>query len=795
MKLYWLTAITLILFICSGPAAADESIRESLAPLIDVSCSDCHDAATETGVNLEELGSDLSDRLTFQAWVAVYDQVSTGKMPPESAPQPEADQVEKLLGVLREKLIDENRRQQVQIGRVPARRLTKRELAYTLKDLLLIDRDVTDAIPAEVRAESFDTVGVNQRMSAVHMEGYLDATNQALELATRLGRNPFRTRILDFAHSPFLNDFHDKPLELGGSVSRRTDQGVALFRDVDYLLTSTAAAVFMVTPGTYKIETRAAAYQTTKPITLKIIRKGSGGATELLLVHDLLPGIEAELSVEAFLERGDSFYTTFEMEAEPFVGIASAGGVKNYKGPGIEIRSQTVSGPIHQSWPPSSTQKLLQGCEFQGPKKGPLKVVASQDWLEQRVHKFCQQAFRRPVSKEDIQDYLDLADQALQDDGDVVGGLHLAIKAILAAPQFLLFQNEPGELDPHALASRLSYFLWKSMPDDELIGLADRGELLDSAVLARQVDRMLADEKSLRFVEDFVGQWLRLDEVNATTPDEGLYPEFDELLNDSIPQETNRFVAHLIQENLSLTNLIDSDFTFVNRRLAQHYRLPDVEGQHFRKVDLPSDSVRGGVLTQAAILKTTANGTTTSPVMRGNFVITNLLGMPVPPPPPSVGSVEPDTRGKTTIREILAAHREMESCNKCHQHIDPPGFALESFDPIGGYRTRYRATGGGLLGFLTQQTYRQGPVVDASGVTSDGKPFQGIVEFKQQLMNNQDQFVRNLISQLVVYSTGGEIQFSDREEIDSILKDVTENGLRFRDMIHAVVQSQMFRHL
>jgi len=250
----------------------------------------------------------------------------------------------------------------------------------------------------------------------------------------------------------------------------------------------------------------------------------------------------------------------------------------------------------------------------------------------------------------------------------------------------------------------------------------------------------------------------------------------------------------LINRNLRVSNLINSDFTFVNRRLAEHYGIPGVSGQHFRKVSLSKDSPRGGVLTQAAILKTTANGTVTSPVIRGNFVLASLLGTPPSPPPPDIGSIEPDTRGKTTVREILAAHRNIETCAKCHCEIDPPGFALESFDPIGGFRTRYRAsTSSPALTFSNLPTYRQGPPVDAGGVTSGGKRFAGINEYKQHLLRRREQVARNFISQIVVYSTGGEIRFADREEIERILQRTSSDDYPVRDIIHLVVQSRLFR--
>jgi hypothetical protein len=234
----------------------------------------------------------------------------------------------------------------------------------------------------------------------------------------------------------------------------------------------------------------------------------------------------------------------------------------------------------------------------------------------------------------------------------------------------------------------------------------------------------------------------------------------------------------------------------LNRRLAEHYRIEGVTGQGFRRVELPADSARGGILTQAAILKTTANGTNTSPVMRGNFVLTNFLGTPPAPPPPDVGSIEPDTRGKTTIREVLEAHREIESCNQCHRLIDPPGFALESFNPIGGYRTNYRISRGEATsaGFTSKLPPKTGLPVDSSGVTVSGQSFADVREFKRILLQQREQVARNVVSQFVVFSTGGKIQFADREVIDSILDETRAAGFRMRDLVHAVVQSRLFRN-
>ena len=615
-------------------------------------------------MNLETLGHELSDGATFRQWEKVFDRVQAGEMPPESADRPDAEQLKLALTALRSDLHAASLARQQRAGRVPARRLTKLEFGYTLRDLLLIDSDVTRGIPDEVESGSFDTVGANQRLSAVHMESYLQAADDALRLALNLQRNPYRTGKNDYA---WLDAWHDKPLNLGGNVTRKLKfgAGIALFRDIDYL---TQFQFGVSTPGVHRLTAKVAAYQTSKPLTAKLIVKDPTGGARLVKSVDLEPGRPETLVVETFLSRGDTPYLTFDLEGkEPFAEIMAAGGSKNYRGRGLAILSQQVEGPLFDSWPPPSTQRLLTGLELVsvvGSDKGPFQVESADDMLGQVgtvVRNLAPRALRRNVAEEELQPLVDLARPAIEEGREFLDVVRIPLRSMLSSPQFLLFGGNAGELDDDALASRLSYFLWKSLPDDELFALAEAGRLSDPQVLAEQVDRMLADTRSQRFVRDFLGQWLRLDKVNATTPDAGLYPEFDELLAEAIPLEPELFFSELIRENLSLTNLIDSDFTFLNRRLATLYGIPDVKGQQFRRVELPADSPRGGVLTQAAILKTTANGTTTSPVMRGNFVLTNFLGTPPSPPPPDVGSVEPDTRGSTTIREILAAHREVET--------------------------------------------------------------------------------------------------------------------------------------
>ena len=632
------------------------------------------------------------------------------------------------------------------------------------------------------------------------MESYLQAADEAISDAINLGPNPYRSsETTDFS---YLQEWHEKPTNQGGGITRKLKfgKGFALFRDVDYL---NYFRFGIKTPGIHRISAKIAAYQSKTPLTAKFIVKEPSGGARLVKAIDLIPGKPVEVVFDTFLKPGDLPYLTFDMEGqEPFTGITMAGGVKNYKGRGLAVMSQNIEGPVFDSWPSKSTNQILGGLKLDsnGSPNGPFKVAKTDrsqiELVKEIITNIAPRAFRRPVSESAIENFVDLAKPAIDEGRGFDDVLRVPLRSMLSSPQFLLFDEEAGRLNDYAIANRLSYFLWKSMPDRELFELAAGGNLSKPGVLKLQVDRMLADEKSSRFVRDFLGQWLRLNKLNATSPDDGLYPEYDELLAAAIPQETELFFGELIKENLGLANLIDSDFTFLNRRLAKLYDIPGVAGQDFQKISLPDNSPRGGVLTHAAILKTTANGTTTSPVMRGNFVLSNFLGTPPSPPPADIGSIEPDTRGQTTIREILAAHRDMETCNQCHREIDPPGFAMESFDPIGGFRKHYRASGGesNFGGFNVKLPPKQGPAVDPSGITSDDESFSGIKEYKKLLLRKKQQVAENFISQLLMYSTGGEVEFADREEIKSILNRTSDSDFPVRDIVHEVVQSKIFNH-
>jgi len=334
------------------------------------------------------------------------------------------------------------------------------------------------------------------------------------------------------------------------------------------------------------------------------------------------------------------------------------------------------------------------------------------------------------------------------------------------------------------------------MPDDELLELAERGELSHPARLRDQVERMLRDPKSTALTKNFTSQWLGLRSIDATTPDRLLYPEYDDVLKVSMLKEAYLFFEEVLQHDLSLTNFVDSDFSMLNSRLAEHYGIPGVpDSLEFHKIVLPDDSHRGGVLTMGAVLKVTANDTTTSPVVRGAWVLDRILGTPPPKPTVDVEAVEPDIRGATTIRNQLAKHREHAQCAGCHALIDPPGFALENFDVTGGWREKYRSIGQGEPAVVAgrKMRYLHGPSVDAADVLLDGRHFANIDDYKQLLLSDKDQLARAMATKLLSYATGAVPTKADQPTIDAIVEQIKDKDYGLRSLIHEIVQSPVFQ--
>ena len=543
------------------------------------------------------------------------------------------------------------------------------------------------------------------------------------------------------------------------------------------------------------------------------------------------PSMESkEGEIVTWLDAHESI--VFDPVSVPWNGLRIgqvAGRAAKHVGPGVALDWFEIEGPLNPVWPPASHTRLfgqlpikpfVAGNGVVPPRREkvrsfggylpsmyfdltpaerePKLETAHSDHPVEDARKlladFLPHAFRRDVSASEIEPYLKLLQTRLDAKDCFEDAMRRVYVAVLTSPEFLFL---PKPSDDEALAARLAYWLWNGPPDDALLAAARDRTLRQPAILRTQVERLLADPRAERFTRDFARQWLELGRLDETNPDPLLYPEYRFLLGQGVAEETPAFLRELIMQDQPAHSLVKPGFAMLTQRLAEHYGISGVVGVETRKVTLPADSLRGGLLGQAAIHKLTANGTTTSPVKRGVWVSDRLLDAPAPPPPPGISAVDPDTRGATTIREQLTKHRTDPNCAACHAKIDAPGFALEAFDPVGGLRARYRSNGQGDLPSEKGRTdwkveYKLGPAVDASGELRDGRSFRTTAQFVELIAADDEKLARAFVAHLARYATGTEVTFADRAEIRRIVAQTKERGYGLRALIHALAQSPLF---
>lgn len=671
-------------------------VAASLARMLTKRCGDCHsDGESQGGFELSALTARLNDAATFAKWERVYDRVVSGEMPPAAAEPLTKTESTRFKTVLHRALHDAHAATK---GTV-LRRLNRIEYQNTMNDLFGVNLDLHAELPEDGRYHEFDNVGSSLGLSSVHLKRYMAAAGRFLDesIVTTLGPAESTTRIADYR----------KHKKMGRTFRQLDDGAVARFSG-GYLLDGQLQKAGARSRGWYRVTVNAYAYQSDVPMTFAVLAKtyASGGSTRPLGYFSVPPDKLAPVVFETFLEKN------YFLVVDPH-GIFDPDQYKRktidgYEGPGLALMDARLEGPINVEFPSRGHRLVFDGIQREeiAPRRPadrkrtwykPKFRISSDDEIRdarQSLVRVATAAFRRRASDEDVARYVGLF-QAERDGGaSFEESLRVAVTAIFCSPGFLYLPEASARLDDHDLAVRLSLFLARTKVDDELLRVAGEGKLKsDSAELRRQTERLLNDTRFDRFIEDFCDAWLDLRDLEATFPDRRLFPEFDEYLRHSLPLETRSFFRELVDSNLPITNVVDSDFTMLNQRLAQHYDLPPVDGPEIRKVSLPEDSLRGGVLSQASVLRVTANGTNTSPVTRGAWVMERILGQTPQPPPPGTPGVEPDTRGTDTLRELLDKHRSMASCNSCHRQIDPPGFAMECFNPTGQLFTFvFRAT-------------------------------------------------------------------------------------------------------
>jgi mono/diheme cytochrome c family protein len=800
------------LVVCGAPAigVADEPAAPSSAVAAGTSevrsfftrhCVDCHGAdEAKGGLRLDTLSADLAATGTAKTWTKVLDRLASGEMPPQDSPRPPAAEMNQVREWIHHRLLAEDSRTRPADGALTLRRLNRVQYENTIRDLLSIDLELQDRLPVDGRALGFDNVGSALSLSSAQLEAYLDAADAALDAAIVTKPKPVgvKSRISGLQA---LGEIH---VRRNGAIQELEDAAIGYGRLQFYASRDAAPE-----DGTYRVRCSMFGHQSQgKPVEV-YCRSMHKTGDDVIGYFQIKPDVPEVLDIRVKLKKDARVtFNTLKFRYVPRKRVAA-----EHTDPGLGIQWIEFEGPLLDQWPPKGHTTLFGDLPIvmvsEYHKRMSVKSEQPQADAERLLRSFMRRAYRRPVTAADVEPMLALVTAHLAEneqsakegrakkgpakkgppanDTSFEEAMRVGYKAVLCSPDFLFFQEKNRQPDDFSLASRLSYFLWNTLPDDELLDLAERGELSRPATLHAQVERLLNDPRSEQFAANFLGQWLDLRLIDFTTPDPKLYPEFDTALREAMLAETELFFQELLKKNLSVLEFIDSDFTFLNERLATHYGIDGVAGTEMRRVALPAGSRRGGVMTMASVLKVTANGSYTHPVHRGVWVMRNILGTPPEPPPPNAGAVEPDLRGLQTIRAQLDVHRRDQACAGCHVKIDPLGFALENFDVAGGWREKYRVLSGERLSLD-----KNGPPVEAAYELPDGRKFQDIDELKALLLTNQDQLARCVAEKLLVYATGRGLRFSDRAAVDAILAQSRAEKYGLRNMIHRIVESPVF---
>lgn len=808
---------------CALSAEKPDAFETHVKPFLMKYCIKCHGVKQQKGERrFDQLVATIDNDDALVDQQDILDLLNLGEMPPAKAPQPTNTERRQVVAWLTGNIERYYRENSTTSGRSVLRRLNAREYRNTVRDLLHLDMtmfDPTVTFPNDQTVEHLDNVGQSLVTSGYLLQRYLAAAelvvNKALFPLERpevqtwkfedgLRQQPeidqvFR-KVGEFNYMTLFDVIGaDKPEGAYGPI-HAFSQGVPY--DGRYEIRLLATALHRDHPyddafiGTWRDE----------PFRLGI-RPGRKDVGKLHLTQPIEPLLaEIELAdeqkwytVEVPLDAGFTPRFTFRNGLMDVRGLYGRlvrkypdqfpkrvrGGIvedrfnaiKFGKLPRIQIETIEIKGPLFDEWPTASQRELLgDDCN---------SILAAGTMTDQQIRsqltRFASRAYRRRATPDEVDRLVQVVAIRRKAGRSSIEAFSDGIKAALCSPAFLYLEpagNNDQQLPPESLAARLSYFVWASMPDVELQEAATSGDLTQPTVLKQQLHRMLTDKRSDALLNGFLDSWLTLRDLGSTPPDRsafGRYYRHD--LGTAMRLETHLFARHLMDENLSVDNFLDSDFTFVNRSLAQHYGLKDSPtGSEFERVAL-TDGRRGGLLGQASVLTVTANGIDTSPVVRGVWLLENILGTPPAAPPPDVEPLDPDIRGAKTIRDQLQKHRDVAACYDCHRKIDPMGFALENFDPIGGWRN----------------SYGRSTKIDASGELPDGQSFRSIEEFKRVLLKKKDQFTRALTTRLLAYAIGRPTDLSDRPQIDAIVTELNNRGGGFRDLIELVVLSETFR--
>lgn len=753
-----------------------EYFEQKIRPVMESSCFLCHDKGTDLGnISFHDYESTLDLLKDRELWMKVMENLRAGSMPPNPAFRPSNDEYEMIYDFITYDVFGINP-QKIDPGRVTLRRLNRVEYRNTIRDLMGVEYDAVAEFPPDDTGYGFDTIGDVLSISPLLLEKYITAAEDIVERAV-----PKVTKVI---HERSYNGY-----------SFRTENGRRNGNIMDFYRPQTVSRTFWApNPGTYIIEMELEVDGDYAPDAGRCVVVFRADDEVLLREEYRWHDLEYfHYSFETRLEKGEK---ELSFEVIPLMPQED----KKHK-LDFEINHVTIMGPLEEeNWVnPSNYDRFFSREE------PPETLEEQREYAREILVRFTEKAFRRPVDDNTIDTLVGFAEmQFTRPEISFEEGIGKALVAVLASPRFLFriedtLPIEPGEtyplIDEYSLATRLSYFFWSTMPDEELYELAHAGTLREN--LPEQVERLLADERSDEFIHHFLGQWLHVRDVEHIPIDVrrslGLPRrqrgedrlEFEKSLRIAMRQETEHFFRYIMTEDRSLLEMLDSDYTFLNEELAEHYGIDDVDGRHFRKVDLTEDSPRGGILTQGSVLAVTSNPTRTSPVKRGLFIVENVLGAPVPPPPPIIPGIEEAVERLTTedrrptTREILELHRETPSCASCHARFDPLGMSLENFNALGLWRDD-----------------EHGQAIDASGELITGERFTNILDIKSILQeNHRTEFYRTIAEKMLTYAIGRGMQDTDTYTINQIVHALEENDGRFSVLLDGILASAPFQRM
>jgi mono/diheme cytochrome c family protein len=793
------------------PAAVVASFETVVRPFLARHCFACHgNERQKRDLNLESFATAASLIEHGERWELVVERLRAGEMPPDDEPQPDEAARQAVATWIARELARIDRTTPPDPGRVTARRLNRAEYNNTVRDLLGVDLRPADDFPQDDSGYGFDNIGDVLSLSPALMEKYLTAADRVARRAlfgppaapptlVRLRSEGRRVREVreypgeyDVSGLTLPNAFH--------AIHRVPLDGEYVIRVFLGGLRPAGSEPVSLSLWIDEREVQTLSYDAERTAAFEIDRQDFGGKTAdfrvglaagdrwiavgIPRIYEGLPARyggpnpspravpppEFRPPPNASPERVAFLRKRFEGNQAELAKIPLNG---------VRVNAVEIGGPYgHQPGPSRASLQRIYTC-------GHAATAAHGPACAARIMRsFVRRAFRRPVTAADVAKYVRLVEDAQREEGSLAEGLAVGIQAVLVSPDFLfrLERDRPGRstavpISQHELATRLSYFLWSSMPDAELRRVASAGTLRDPAVLAAQVRRMLRDAKSRALAENFGGQWLQFRGLESTTRDRERFPDFEDYLRFSMRRETALFLEHVIREDGSILDFIDGRYSFLNERLARHYGIPKVSGPSFRKVDL-TGSPRAGVLTHASVLTVSSYATRTSPVLRGKWILENLLNAPPPEPPPDVPNLDEKAIGtEVSLRAQLEEHRRNAICASCHRRMDPLGFGLENFDAVGAWRT--------MDGNFP---------IDASGSLPDGETFTGPEELRRILSEQRDAFARGLTAKLLTYALGRGLERYDAKAVKTIASRLPARKYRFSALVLEIVNSLPFQY-